>query len=77
MRSLQIIGELRKAGISAELFPSSDKMKKQMGYANNKAIPFVAIIGEQEITDDTVALKNMTTGEQKSVTAEELKELLA
>jgi histidyl-tRNA synthetase len=77
MRSLQIIGELRKAGISAELFPSSDKMKKQMGYANNKAIPFVAIIGEQELTDGTVALKNMTTGEQKSVTAEELKEVLA
>ena len=77
MRSLQIIGELRKVGISAELFPSSDKMKKQMGYANNKAIPFVAIIGEQEMTDGTVALKDMTTGEQKTVTAEELKELLA
>ncbi|MBR4967754.1 MAG: histidine--tRNA ligase [Bacteroidaceae bacterium] len=76
-RSLQIIGELRKAGISAELFPSNDKMKKQMGYANNKAIPFVAIIGEQEMTDGTIALKNMTTGEQKTVTAEELKELLA
>ena len=77
MHSLQIIGELRKAGISAELFPSNDKMKKQMGYANNKAIPFVAIIGEQEMTDGTVALKNMTTGEQKTVTAEELKKLLA
>ena len=76
-RSLQIIGELRKAGISAELFPSNDKIKKQMGYANNKAIPFVAIIGEQEMTDGTVALKNMTTGEQKTVNAEELKELLA
>ena len=76
-RSLQIIGELRKAGISAELFPSNDKMKKQMGYANNKAIPFVAIIGEQEMTDGTIALKNMTTGEQKTVNAEELKELLA
>ena len=76
-RSLQIIGELRKAGISAELFPSNDKIKKQMGYANNKAIPFVAIIGEQEMTDGTIALKNMTTGEQKTVNAEELKELLA
>ena len=76
-RSLQIIGELRKAGISAELFPSNDKMKKQMGYANNKTIPFVAIIGEQEMTDGTVALKNMTTGEQKTVNAEELKKMLA
>ena len=75
--SLGIIRELRTNGISAELFPSSDKMKKQMGYANNKAIPFVAIIGEQEMTDGTVALKNMTTGEQKTVTAEELKNILA
>jgi histidyl-tRNA synthetase len=77
MHSLQIIGELRKAGISAELFPSSDKMKKQMGYANNKAIPLVAIIGEQEMNDGTVALKNMVTGEQKNVTTEELIGILA
>ena len=77
MHSLQIIGELRKVGISAELFPSSDKMKKQMGYANNKAIPFVAIIGEQEMNDGTVALKNMVTGEQKNVTTEELIGILA
>ena len=77
MHSLQIIGELRKTGISAELFPSSDKMKKQMGYANNKAIPFVAIIGEQEMNDGTVALKNMVTGEQKNVTTEELIGILA
>jgi histidyl-tRNA synthetase len=76
MRSLQIIGELRKAGISAELFPSSDKMKKQMGYANSHNIPFVAIIGEQEIADGTIAVKNMVTGEQKSMTAEELATLL-
>ena len=77
MHSLQIIGKLRKEGISAELFPSSDKIKKQMGYANNKAIPFVAIIGEQEMNDGTVALKNMVTGEQKNVKAVELKDILA
>ena len=77
MHSLQIIGQLRKAGISAELFPSNDKMKKQMGYANNKAIPFVAIIGEQEMNDGTVALKNMATGEQQCVKAVDLKNILA
>ena len=76
MHALQIISELRKEGISAELFPSSDKMKKQMGYANSHNIPYVAIIGEQEITDGTIALKNMATGEQKSMTAAELTELL-
>ena len=77
MHSLQIISELRKKNISAELFPSSDKMKKQMGYANSHSIPYVAIIGEQEMTDGTIALKNMTSGEQKSVTTEELIALLA
>ncbi|MBR4065471.1 MAG: histidine--tRNA ligase [Bacteroidaceae bacterium] len=76
MHALQIISELRKEGISAELFPSSDKMKKQMGYANSHNIPYVAIIGEQEIADNTIALKDMTTGEQKSMTAAELTELL-
>jgi histidyl-tRNA synthetase len=77
MHSLAIIGGLRAAGISAELFPSSDKMKKQMGYANSHAIPYVAIIGEQEMQDGTSAVKNMATGEQKQMTAQELKELLA
>ena len=76
MHALKIISVLREAGISAELFPSSDKMKKQMGYANSHSIPFVAIIGEQEIADGTIAVKNMTSGEQSSMTAEELKKLL-
>ena len=52
-------------------------MKKQMGYANSHSIPYVAIIGEQEMTDGTIALKNMASGEQKSVTTEELIALLA
>ena len=77
MHSLAIVNSLRKAGISSELFPSSDKMKKQMSYANSHNIPYVAIIGEQEMTDGTVALKNMTTGEQQSVKVEELKNILA
>ncbi|MBO5263357.1 MAG: histidine--tRNA ligase [Bacteroidaceae bacterium] len=77
IHSLGIIGELRKCGISAELFPSSDKMKKQMGYANNHSIPYVAIIGEQEMNDGTIAVKDMATGEQKQMNVEELKQLLA
>ena len=76
MHSLGIIGSLRAAGISAELFPSSDKMKKQMAYANSHKIPYVAIIGEQEMQDGTIAVKDMNSGEQKQMTAEELKELL-
>jgi histidyl-tRNA synthetase len=76
MHSLRIISSLREKGISAELFPSSDKMKKQMGYANSHGIPYVAIIGEQEMTDGTITVKNMTTGEQNSMVAETLSELL-
>ena len=77
LHSLSIIGDLRQAGISAELYPSNDKMKKQMGYANTHAIPFVAIIGEEEMNNGTIAVKDMTTGEQKQMKAEELKALLA
>lgn len=77
MHSLAIIDKLRKAGISSELFPSSDKMKKQMGYANNHSIPYVAIIGEQEMNDGTIAVKDMATGEQKQMNIEELKKLFA
>ena len=77
MYSLGIVTELRKAGISAELFPSSEKMKKQMGYANSHGIPYVAIIGENEMNEGRIAVKEMASGEQKSMTVDELKEMLA
>ena len=76
LHSLELLAKLRAVGISAELYPSSDKMKKQMGYANNHHIPYVAIIGEAELSDGTIAVKNMETGEQKSMNIEELIELL-
>lgn len=63
---------LRKEGISAEIFPDLAKIKKQMTYADNKQIPFVAIVGENERQQNKVMLKNMQTGEQQLVTQEEL-----
>ncbi|GHT17391.1 histidine--tRNA ligase [Bacteroidia bacterium] len=63
---------LRQAGINAEIFPDTAKMKKQMTYADNKQIPFVAIVGENELQQQKVMLKNMQTGEQQLVTAAEL-----
>ncbi|MCL2596805.1 MAG: histidine--tRNA ligase [Paludibacter sp.] len=63
---------LRKQGISAEIFPDVAKIKKQMAYADSKQIPFVAIVGENEIQQDKVMLKNMRTGEQQLVTKEEM-----
>ncbi len=69
---LPILGRLRQAGINAEIFPDSSKMKKQMNYANKKNIPFVIMAGESEIEEKVVSLKDMTSGEQFKVTVEEL-----
>lgn len=69
---LPIVGKLRQAGIRSEIFPDKAKMKKQMSYANAKNIPFVVLAGENEMAADKVTLKNMESGEQTLVTAEEL-----
>ena len=74
--ALGIVMQLRKAGIPAELYPESTKMKKQMSYADTKQIPFVAMVGESEIANGTVALKNMATGEQCQLTVDQLIERL-
>ena len=75
--SLRAAMELRAAGVAAEVYPDAAKMKKQMGYADALGIPFVAIIGEEELAEGSVTLKNMTTGEQKRVSAAQLKDALA
>ena len=69
---LPVLSAARDAGIRAEIYPDSAKMKKQMSYANDKNIPFVAIVGENEMNEGKLTLKNMTTGEQALVTPEEL-----
>ena len=63
---------LRAAGKTVEVFPEPTKMKKQMSYADDKKIPFVAIVGGNEMETNTVMLKEMASGEQKQVTLEEL-----
>ena len=69
---LPVLSAARDAGIRAEIYPDSAKMKKQMSYANDKNIPFVAIVGENEMNEGKLTLKNMATGEQSLVTPEEL-----
>ena len=69
---LPVLAKVRAAGIRAEIYPDSAKMKKQMSYANAKAIPFVAIVGENEMNEGKVMLKNMATGEQNLLVPEEL-----
>ncbi|MFW9596664.1 MAG: histidine--tRNA ligase [Paludibacter sp.] len=73
---LPLILELRKAGINAEIYPEVAKMKKQMSYADNKKIPFVAIVGETEMTQKKVMLKNMISGEQQLLNISEVKEII-
>ena len=69
---LPVVKACRAAGINTEMYPDKAKMKKQMGYANAKVIPFVVLAGDNEMAENKVTLKNMETGEQKLVTTEEL-----
>jgi histidyl-tRNA synthetase len=73
---LPIIKKVRDAGIIAEIYPDSSKMKKQMSYANSRNIPYVAITGETEVESNSITLKNMDSGEQKTFSIEDLIPLL-
>ena len=68
---LRLAAQARLAGIATEVYPDSVKMKKQMSYANAHNVPFVALVGETEMAEGRITLKNMTTGEQQSLTIEE------
>ena len=74
---IPILGRLRKSGIASELYPEQAKMKKQMSYGNTRDIPFVALVGEQEIKDGMLTLKEMETGKQERLTPEQLVERLS
>jgi histidyl-tRNA synthetase len=75
--SLAMIKQLRASGISAELYPEAAKMKKQMGYADGLGVKYVAIIGESELAEGKVVLKDMTAGTQELLTPEQLVAALA
>ena len=67
LASLALVNQLRQRGISAELYPDSAKMKKQMEYANRRQIPYVVIIGSNELEQGVATVKNMATGEQETL----------
>lgn len=69
---LPIVRTLRQHGINAEIYPDASKMKKQMTYADKKGIPYVALVGENEMQAGVVSLKNMTSGEQENLNIQEL-----
>jgi histidyl-tRNA synthetase len=73
---LPVLTRLRAAGISSEIYPDGDKMKKQMNYANRKGVKFVAMAGDSEMEADMITLKNMETGNQQLVKIGELEAIL-
>ncbi len=73
---MKMLKVLRAAGIPCEIYPDATKMKKQMTYANSRAIPFVALVGEEEMVQGKLTLKDMTEGTQSLVTPEEAVEII-
>ena len=69
---LPIISQIRAAGVRTEFYPEAVKMKKQMSYADTKKIPYVALVGETEMAENKINLKNMLTGEQQLLSSDEL-----
>ena len=69
---LRVLKELREKGINAEFYPSSVKLKKQMKYANDKNIPFVIFINEDEVASNSLELKNMLTGDQQKLSIKDV-----
>ncbi len=74
--AMKMLKELRNAGIPSEIYPDNAKMKKQMGYADALAIPYVAIVGETELAENKIMLKEMESGEQQLLTVNEVIEKL-
>lgn len=73
---LKVLQKLREAGISSELYPDDAKIKKQFTYADKKQVPFVVILGDNEITEEKVSLKDLQSGKQEILTIEALIEMV-
>ena len=69
---LPVVAKLRANGINCEIYPDNSKLKKQFDYADKKAIPYFVIAGESEITEGTLNVKNLSTGEQTKIKIEEI-----
>ena len=76
-RARKVVAKLRKNGIPAQLYPDSTTMKKQMNFANSEGVPYVGIIGDEELASGKITLKNMQSGEQSQLSEEELIKTLA
>ncbi|WP_424000495.1 histidine--tRNA ligase [Maribacter sp. IgM3_T14_3] len=77
MAALKLVSKLRKAGVTADMYPSSAKMQKQMKYANNRNVPYVILIGEQELDTNSFIVKNMKEGSQKEYSLDNVSQFVA
>jgi histidyl-tRNA synthetase len=77
LASLRLLAEVRAAGVAAEIYPENKKMGKQMEYANRRSIPYVVIVGGNELAEGRATVKNMIEGSQESVEFARLAEYLA
>ncbi|MGY5251957.1 histidine--tRNA ligase [Sphingobacterium spiritivorum] len=75
--TLPLLNRLRQAGIAVELYPQAVKLKKQMSYADDKRIPYVLLVGEEEVNTGKLSLKNMKSGEQQKLSEQEITVLLS
>ncbi|MGJ1418211.1 histidine--tRNA ligase [Sphingobacterium spiritivorum] len=75
--TLPLLNRLRQAGIAVELYPQAVKLKKQMSYADDKRIPYVLLVGEEEVNTGQLSLKNMNSGEQQKLSEQEITALLS
>lgn len=76
LASMKLAKELRKDGIASEIYPDAAKLKKQLAWADNRSIPYVAIIGDTELAEGTVTVKNMVSGEQSTINQPDLKNFI-
>ena len=76
MIALKLVGQLRRQGITADVYPVNAKMQKQMKYANNRNVPYVILIGEKEMTNNSFVVKNMDSGEQNTFSLENPNEFI-
>ena len=74
---IPVVKSLREAGVACEIYPEQTKLKKQFDYADKKVIPFLSIVGGNEMEEGVVNIKNLTTGEQKSFAKEDLSAMIA
>jgi histidyl-tRNA synthetase len=72
LASLKLTNELRKVGIKSDVYPSNTKIQKQFKYANNRHVPYVILLGTEELSNDSFVVKNMETGEQKAYNLDEV-----